>query len=75
MSNNDENIKFNELKNKFYSESFIKTNQNYLDRQNIEIMSKRIIKDLNLSNYDKRKFSENKKNTRPLVRVNEFKYI
>jgi len=72
---NDENIKFNELKNKFYTESSIKTNQNYLDRKNIEIMSKKIIKDLNLSNYDKRKFSKDKKNTRPLVRINEFKYI
>jgi hypothetical protein len=38
-------------------------------------MSKRIIKDLNLSNYDKREFSKDKKNTRALVRINEFKYI
>jgi hypothetical protein len=46
-----------------------------LDRKNIEILSKNIIKELNLSNYDKRKFLKSKKKTYPLTRINEYEYI
>lgn len=72
---NNESINFYDLKESFYKEHNINTKQNFLDRQNIEILVKNIDKKLDLSNYDKRKFIENKKKTIPLFRANEYNYI
>jgi hypothetical protein len=63
------------LKESFYKEYSINTKQNFLDRQNIEILVKNIDKKLDLSNYDKRKFIENRKKTIPLFRLNEYNYV
>jgi hypothetical protein len=62
------------MKDKFYKESFINNYEKILDRKDIEINIKYQLKKLNLSIYDKRKFIDDKRDTVPLYRVDEYTY-
>jgi hypothetical protein len=64
---NNNNITFNELKDKFYKDELLKINSYfYIKKSNFNLESLFIEKRFNLSNYDKRVFTEDKKNTKPI---------
>jgi hypothetical protein len=60
---------------KFYNESEkIAVDNKYISKTGMKMIMKNNIKDLNLHNYDKRKFTENKKDTHPYVIIDHYLY-
>ena len=69
------NLKFSDMYDKFYNESEkITVDNTYISKTAMKMIIKNNIKDLNLHNYDKRKFIENKKETRPYIISNHYLY-
>lgn len=67
---------FNTLKNLFYSnKKEISTLNDYINKKNLQIFKIKNEKTLNLENYDKRKFINNKKHTIPFYCHNYLNYI
>jgi hypothetical protein len=68
---NNDQIKFSQLKEKFYAEEIIRIEDFlYLKKSNFYLENIIIEKIFDLDNYDKRVFIENKKNTKPLFYEN-----
>jgi hypothetical protein len=68
---NNDQIKFSQLKEKFYAEEIIRVEDFlYLKKSNFYLENILIEKIFDLDNYDKRVFIENKKNTKPLFYEN-----
>jgi hypothetical protein len=70
-------IDFRELKKKFYgSENSIEFNDNFfISKKNMNLQYLNIKKKLFLLNYTKRKFINNKKETLPFKKINEYNYV
>ena len=69
------NLKFTDMYDKFYNESEkIAVDNKYISKTGMKMIMKNNIKDLNLHNYDKRKFTENKKDTHPYVIIDHYLY-
>jgi hypothetical protein len=69
-------VKFNEIKTKFYNETgdIIIENLRFIDKKNMKLYEKKVDKKLNLKYYDKREFKFNKKETKPLYTLNGLEY-
>jgi hypothetical protein len=68
---NNDQIKFSQLKEKFYAEEIIRIEDFlYLKKSNFYLENVIIEKIFDLDNYDKRVFIENKRNTKPLFYKN-----
>ena len=74
---NNKSIKYREISEKFYNnEEFITIDDEFkLYKKDMILKKQTESKKLNLSYYDKRIFSKNKKNTYPLKKESDFKYI
>ena len=74
---NNKYIKFNTIKENFYkNEKFINVEEEFrLYKKNLILKKQIESKKLDIQNYDKRIFSENKKETFPLTKKNDFIYI
>jgi hypothetical protein len=74
---NNKSIKYGEISEKFYNnEEFITINDEFkLYKKDMILKKQTESKKLSLNYYDKRIFSKNKKNTYPLKRESDFKYI
>lgn len=65
--NNQKGVKFKEMKDKFYNRDSIKIkNFTFIEKKNLILQEKRIEKVFDLNKYDKRKFSEDLKETSPI---------
>lgn len=69
------NIKFEEILESFYNELDIENQEKSIKKKNLKIYLDYNKKILKLNNYSKRIFDKNKKNTRPLEKIDDFNYI
>ena len=70
-------VDFRELKKKFYNnEDSLEFNDNFfISKKNMNLQYLNIKKKLFLLNYTKRKFINNKKETLPLKKIDEYRYV
>lgn len=73
---NNKSIKYETLKKKFYEEnnSITIKEEFKLYKKDMVLKKEKETKKLNLFSYDKRIFTENKKETKPLIRKDDFNY-
>jgi hypothetical protein len=65
------NFSFQEIKKSFYSDKNIINNEKFIKKKDFKIFLGHGDKILKLNNYSKRKFSEDKKKTEPLTKIND----
>jgi hypothetical protein len=69
------NFSFKKIEESFYSNQNIQNNEKFIQKKNFKILLSQGDKMLKLNNYKKRKFSEDKKTTKPLIRIDDYNYL
>jgi hypothetical protein len=69
------NFSFKKIEESFYSTQNIQNNEKFIQKKNFKILLSQGDKMLKLNNYKKRKFSEDKKTTKPLIRIDDYNYL
>jgi hypothetical protein len=69
------NFSFKKIKESFYNNQSIQNNEKFIQKKDFKIFLSHGDKILKLNNYNKRKFSEDKKNTNPLIKINDYDYL
>jgi hypothetical protein len=69
------NFSFKKIEESFYSNQNIQNNEKFIQKKNFKILLTQGDKMLKLNNYKKRKFSEDKKTTKPLIRIDDYNYL
>ena len=69
------NFTFKKIEESFYNNQNIQNNEKFIQKKDFKIFLSHGDKILRLNNYNKRKFSEDKKNTKPLTRIDDYNYL
>jgi hypothetical protein len=69
------NFSFKKIKDSFYENQNIENNEKFIQKKNFKIFLSNGNKVLRLNNYNKRKFSEDKKMTKPLTKIDNYTYL